>query len=74
MECRKCILESERKELYNNFFTKIMIEMNNFSNTNIDKLKAIQGHIRDTLILHGEINVKFGGANSLFHEHKDTDR
>lgn len=74
MNCKKCELENARKELYDNFFTKIMTVMNNFSDTNIDKLTAISGHLRDTLIFHGQINEKFKGDDSLFHTHKDTDR
>lgn len=74
MNCKRCILIEKRKELYDHFFNKIFKEIHNFDNSNTDKLKAISNHIKDTLILHGQINVEFDGANSLFHKHKDTDQ
>jgi len=74
MECKCCLLIEKRRELYDNFFNKIYKEMNRFEITNLDKLNAISGHIRDTLILHGEINALYANSDSLHHKHKDTDR
>jgi hypothetical protein len=72
MSCQKCEQTKKYKELYNNFFRKVFNEIHDFEKPNISKLNAISNHIKDTLIMHGEINIEF--PNSLFHTHKDTDQ
>ncbi len=72
MNCQKCEQTEKYKVLYYNFFQKIFKEIHDFDKTNINKLNAISNHIKDTLIMHGEINAEF--ANSLFHIHRDTDQ
>jgi len=74
MNCKKCTLTEKRLELYDNFFKKVFKEVHNFKNNNVEKLNGISGHIKDTLILHGQINSEFGGSESLFHKHIDTDQ
>lgn len=74
MNCPKCIAIEKRKELYYNFFHKIYKVMQNFDSSNEDKLKCIMNHIKDTMILHGEINVLYDNTNALFHKHTNTDQ
>ena len=74
MNCKRCTLTEKREELYINFFDKVFNEVHKFDNDNSEKLFRISGHIKDTLILHGQITAEFGGGDSLFHTHKGTDQ
>lgn len=49
----------KREQLYVNFFHKVYNELHSFEKCNIEILKSISNHIKDTLIIHGQINANF---------------
>lgn len=71
MECKKCEKDEEGLKLYNSFFTKVFNVMNNYEIDNVERLRLISGHIKDTLIFHGKIYHAKYGDDALFHKHKD---